>query len=1032
MSEHPSSAGADQAPTAGPADPFRAVHEVGQGSLGLALVDNDGTVNWMDQACRGLLGNDNVAGGLPAMLRAAGVEETTTQRVVEHLWSGVPFVMECRFGQEGGRNWLRIKGGGSHDAANRMLVLFEDVSQRRRAEWNILAMVQRYHDALRGSVDALWEWDLQRSRMVWSMGLERLLGIPSSEIVDDGSHWHQRLEQDTLDRIDALVRDLVAGRVREYEMEYMVRAQDRGPFWVRTRGVVLEYDGEGRPLRLFGVITDIDRIKRAEQEHASWERRLSTLIDDLGVGVVLEDAGHRIILADRTYCGYLGLQPQDVIGRTSYEVMSAPDVRSLIDDPNDFVLKARACVMAGERVEGERIELTDGRVFERDYTPMRLDDGRMTGHLWVYREITDRLALQAEKRRQEERFRQLIDNMGLGRMELDPDLRVVEVNEHLCTWVGTTRKDVLGRTVAELPSASDLEELVRRNLSERARGISGSFEVVVTHRDGSLRQLHVSGAPRFDAKGAFKGTVAVFVDLTEHRHMEEQLRITGAQAVSALRAKELFLANMGHELRTPLNAIIGIGSEVLRSLGDADTRRNMDTVLQAARDLRDLVNDILQQARAGSDTRDLDLERLDVRALVEYVGAINTHDALHAGLVLRTHVSPQVGAGHLGDVRRIKQVLLNLLSNAIKFTRKGAVELLVDGAPMEAGRQRLTFTVKDTGVGISPEFMSQLFQPFSRDPALAEAAIDGSGLGLSISHHLVERMGGTIAVESVPGSGTKVRVQLVLDVTDEQVHAEEGLGATMVEPLPPGHRALVVDDSPTNRTVLRTMLSAMGLQVDEAATGSDALMYLCGSPCDILFLDLQMPDMDGWELLRIMRDVMSGGPCTVVVTAGDTDGSKVEWQGLQVPVVQKPFEREELLAAIRQCQGGFGWDPDGRLPGSLYAMDRLFELAAGDDAVVRRVIAAFVADVPLVATQLVEDAHAGNMAGLAALAHRLKPSLRMFGQDAIVDLLDEMMLPANACCLNKVQGMAMLVRWRIAQVANAIAQDSNGHDGGHG
>jgi PAS domain S-box-containing protein len=1004
------------------------------GNVGLALVDGEGTIHWWDPACRVLFG-DPVADmdvGLPAILRAVGLDEGCVRQIHEQLLHGAPFDMACRYSAEPGNNELRIKGSGAHTANEPMLIRMELVSERQSDDWKMPGIPRGYLDALLGSVDAAWEWDFEHSRVIWSSGLDRLMGLPSSEIKEDGSHWSGRLDEATLAKIGELVGEMSAGRRNGYELEYKVRTKGQEGVWVRDRCAVLEWGQDGRPRRTFGVITDIDRIKRAEQESAKWKTRLSTLIDNLGVGVVLENADRRIILADRTYCGYLGLRPDEVVGRSVREVLSAPKVMSLFNDLDGFLRSARTCIVAGQRVVGERFELSDGRVFERDYTPVWLDGGQVTSHLWVYREITDRLALQAERGRQEERFRQLIDNMGMGRMEVDPGFRVLDVNEHLCGWVGTTREEVLGSIADQLPSVAHLGDVLHRKMEERASDLSDSFELTVHHRDGSLRYLHVSGTPRFDSAGNFLGTVAVLVDLTERRQMEDRLRITGEEALSALKAKELFLANMGHELRTPLNAIIGLGGEVLRSLEDPDSQRHMDVVLRAARDLRDLVNDILQQARAGSDAIELQSGELDVRALVGHVRSINARAAQDAGIRLEARVSPQVVARHVGDARRVQQVLLNIVGNAIKFTRQGRVDLSVDATSVKDDRQVLTFTVKDTGMGISADFLPHLFKPFSRDPALAGAAIEGSGLGLSICRHLLHHMDGTIAVDSTPGVGTTVRVELELGVMDVRVNAQNGPTETVTEPLPPGLRMLVVDDSPTNRAVLNAVLSGMGMHVDEASSGGEALVHLCSEPCDMLFLDLQMPDMSGQELLRIMRDVMRATPPTILVTAGDRDTIDQLQDIPDCKVLYKPFEREELLAAMDHCSRDramqASWDPARSPANELYDLRRLEELASGEELMVRRVLEAFVADVPLVADSFLEAARSGDVVGLVALAHRLKPSLLMFGQDALVDLIHGTRLPKGGSPPQRLLGLATVLAWRVRR----IADDINGTRRSHG
>jgi PAS domain S-box-containing protein len=992
------------------------------------LVDRQGLVLWCTAEASAVLGSPAVQPGadLVQLLRKAQVDEGSVGAIEAHLARGTPFTLTCTIGAPGQQRSLCVTGGGPNGPDGPVLIHLEEVTKGRSDGHAPHESMADYFHAMLGSVDAVWEWDLVRSRLIGQSGMDRLLGIPASEVRPDGSHWTTRLEQATLQQLGALTQDLMAGRRNGYVLEYKVRTNERGSVWVRDRGTVLTCDKEGRPERMFGVIVDIDRIKRAEQERAIWEKRLTTLINNLGVGVVLEDEQHRVILADQTFCSFLGLDAPDLVGRTMREVLVLPQALSIVHDAAILHHDDHAGARARARVTGELVEMTNGRVFERDHTPVTLDDGGMTGHLWVYREVTDRLALKAAKRRQEERFRQLIDNMKLGRLEMDPDLYVTDANDHLCRWIGAPRAEILGRSINDLPNVGHLADMFIQRMHDSALDVPDNFEVEVTHPDGSLRYLHVSGSPRYDAKRTFLGTVAVFVDLTERRRMEEQLRIATNEAMSALRTKELFLANMGHELRTPLHAIIGLGNEVLRTLDDPDASRHLRTVVQAARDLRDLVNDIMEQARAGANTIELVIAPVAVRALVAHVRSITAPDVAAAGIALHTHVAPEVAAHHLGDARRMQQVLLNLLSNAVKFTRQGRIDLSVEARPSAQGRQVLTFTVKDTGRGISPGFMPRIFQPFDRDPALEGSGIEGNGLGLTICRQLLDHMGGTISVESRLGAGTTATVELVLDVVSDPASiytTSQDVGAMTI---PPGLRALVVDDSSTNRAVLSTLLSDLGMGVQEAANAGDALVHLCTGPFDLLFLDIQMPDMSGHDLLRVMRDLLGASLPTIMVTAGGPDTINAQLGPGFCHVLHKPFEKAELVAAIGHCwsvrgdRGLKGWDPAIRAHEHAPDLRQLGSLSGGNTMMVKRVLEAFITETPVLAEDLLVSAQAGHVERTAALVHRLKPGLLMLGQAGLVEQLERLSQDLPGAGVERRLGLATAIRWRLDGLVDAI------------
>ena len=381
------------------------------------------------------------------------------------------------------------------------------------------------------------------------------------------------------------------------------------------------------------------------------------------------------------------------------------------------------------------------------------------------------------------------------------------------------------------------------------------------------------------------------VTARENLRMAEAMRNAKDTAVSASGAKMQFLANVSHDLRTPLNGVLGC-AQILRrdnTLG-AKQKELVRTMQSCAEHLRQLINDLLDLSKLEANKLQLVLQPFDIRVMLD--GLIKTFwlEAQNKGISLELEVRDPFPEWVEGDQKRVHQILGNLLHNAIKFTEKGGVKLRV-----EATGDSIGFTISDTGCGIMPDRLAGLFRPFTE---LDEKSLklEGTGLGLSISHKLAEMMEGTITVESIVGQGTSFQVSIPLPSTDAVVEIQK----TVVDYHGRRRRILAVDDKEANLIVMRTMLEPIGFIVDTAETGSKALELARFARPDVVFLDLMMPGMDGFEtasrLLAQNRDL-------AIVAATAHSGEAMTERALAAgfrEVVNKPIELHHLLDSIKK------------------------------------------------------------------------------------------------------------------------------------
>lgn len=347
--------------------------------------------------------------------------------------------------------------------------------------------------------------------------------------------------------------------------------------------------------------------------------------------------------------------------------------------------------------------------------------------------------------------------------------------------------------------------------------------------------------------------------------MIEHARQLAEKAQSANEAKSRFLANVSHELRTPLNAVLGFMELLAATELDSQQRHYVRLSAEAAQSLLRLIEDLLDFSRIEAGQIDLKCQHFEVSQLVESVVGLHRHMAQTKGLPLRWQVAPDTPPWWYGDEDRIRQILSNLVHNALKFTEEGCVDIRV--AELEFGW--LGFEVRDTGIGLAEETRERIFQAFTQIDDTASRSYGGAGLGLSICRQLTQAMGGRIEVESVVGEGSVFRVKLPLQKGEPPQAVSEPV---LPNPRPCLRgRVLLVEDNRLNRALLAEMLKQLGCEVIAATHANQALQLWQHENLDLVLLDCQMPDMDGYQLARLLRNRRRNIPI-VAVTANVSDG----------------------------------------------------------------------------------------------------------------------------------------------------------------
>lgn len=486
----------------------------------------------------------------------------------------------------------------------------------------------------------------------------------------------------------------------------------------------------------------------------------------------------------------------------------------------------------------------------------------------------------------------LLDSMGDGVIAIDEQRQITNYN------------------AAATRIFSDLNGLAIGKPVENLRGFPGDMLGEDVRKEFCLNEYYYEGhvEPILDKFGKNKGYVVLIFDVTETRNYIEEIKRVREQAEQANLAKSAFLANMSHEIRTPMNAIVGLSEIIMEESRGRKVYEYACDIKTASRNLLALINDILDLSKVESGKMELVLAEYPVKAMIDEVLNMMDVVASQRGLQLKRDIDMSIPSRYLGDEGRVKQILINILSNALKFTQKGYVALSVTGERGETqDMERLVFRIEDTGCGIREEDVGAIFDNFKQVDSRRNRTVEGTGLGLPITKHLVELMQGTIRVESVYGEGTTFIVEIPQKIVDARSLSEipmaEDNREEKIEPfIAEGCRALVVDDNTVNRKIAKLFLQSYGFVIDEADSGAAAIDLVREICYDVIFMDHMMPVMDGIEAVRIIRSECGENgsrPVIIALTANAMEGVRETFleNGFQ-DFITKPLDRKPLHEAL--------------------------------------------------------------------------------------------------------------------------------------
>jgi PAS domain S-box-containing protein len=827
------------------------------------------------------------------------------------------------------------------------------------------------------------------------------------------------------------IRKAIAGSPDEFSLEYQCNSPKQRRWFLMK---VTPFAEEGSA----GVVVAHENItnrKLAEERLRDSERRYRLLFERNLAGVLRTNLEGRVLECNQAAArmfGYDSLEEVLQLSSTSlHESMAAHEA---------YLSQLKSCRSLTNHEMG--FQRKDGAVLWVIANVTLVDEAGAEGIIEATLvDITDRK--QAEEVR--ERLAALVESSNDAILGKTLDGVITAWNPGAERLFGYSSSEAVGSSIRMLIPADRANE-EKEILSRVRRGERiEQFETVRVRKDGRKIDVSVTISPIKDGSGVVVGSSKIARDITDSKRAEEEMRRAKETAEAANRAKSQFLANMSHEIRTPMNGVIGVAGLLLDTDLTPEQRQYAGIVRTSGEALLNVINDTLDFSKIEARKMTLERSDFDLNTVLQDSVTVLAMKAKEKGIQLKYEMEPGIPCFLRGDPGRLRQILINLLGNAVKFTQRGEVAVRAGIENDEATRAMLRFTVRDTGIGFPQERASSLFEPFIQADGSSTRRYGGTGLGLTISKQLVELMGGRIGVESKEGKGSTFWVTAAFD-KQPRTTAIANAKATVpeiaegpVSPLPnkqevKGMRILLAEDNLINQQVALAMLDKLGYGVKTVGNGAEAIEALRRGTYDLVLMDCMMPQMDGYEATRRIREQRTGirNPQIPIIalTADAMSGDRDKClQAGMSDYITKPVDLGKLAEVLKKwltAESASKKDlPASGAPARtevVFDQEEFMARLMGDKNLADKVVSGFLCDAPRQLLNLKKKIEAGDIEDTKRLAHTVKGVAATMSAEAMRAVSFEMQEAAAAGKLDRAAALLPQLQQQFELVKKAMKQ----------
>lgn len=765
-----------------------------------------------------------------------------------------------------------------------------DITMRKKNQEELQESKKLYELAMTVKNEGIWEWDLKTDRRIYDPLYYTMAGYEPGEFPATYDEWLKRMHPDDIELSEMYMEKFLNNRSDVYESEFRFLRKDNSYMWIQSRGKIVERDSKGNPLRFLGTHTDISLRKHAEINLNRVLQEQMIILENapLGIAFIIEK---NFVRCNPAFLKIFGYEEKHILNHSIDQIFLSSEFNQFYSElyHNQTFQKeiqltrkngeAFWCLISGKSV----MTYQSGNSFIWLFDDISL---RKEAEENIKSRIEEMSTLNSISREMGQSFdlNTLLSKVAELICELlKSDTTVIDLfsEDYSTTTVladenrtGTHPESLIGisfpvkgypilERVLEYrqtfnisdPKANPLTEPIRDLIM--ARNINAFLVVPLEHRGKILGVINIGtcaiGRSYTEVEVNLVETVsAQIAGAIENATLFDQANRERQKAEESNEAKSVFLAHISHELRTPLNSILGF-SQLINQREDIsrEAKKYLTIIEKSGEHLLNLINDVLSMSKIESGHIELRKNQFDFHHLLEGIKDMFSLKTEESGLQMIFDVSENVPSNIVTDESKLRQVLVNLIGNAVKFTHEGSIHVKVN-----ATDTRLGFSISDTGVGISQDEIDHIFNVFTQAEAGYKSR-KGTGLGLPISQQFIQLMGGEIKVESEIGKGTTFSFEINIEIEDNhspiQIADENKTELTPISTEQEELKILIVDDSDINRLLLSQILSTEECILKEAENGIDALKIWDEWSPQIIFMDMQMPVMDGFEATNRIR-----------------------------------------------------------------------------------------------------------------------------------------------------------------------------------
>lgn len=823
-------------------------------------------------------------------------------------------------------------------------------------------------------------------------GFYDFFGNDSKRVLVKVTSWLNSIHPDDMWMIQEADRAYRNGQIKHHALQYRIFDANGNIKWISDKGIVFEYR-DGKPKKLICIHTDITELHHAKLELDKQKKFYETILNNLPADIAVFDKNHTYLFVNPS-----GIKNEEIrqwiIGKKDEDYIQLRNLPTSVLEGRRQTFDEVKRTLKPKSWEQEIIKLDGATEYIlRIFHPYVNDNGEFELVIGYGINITERKLIEREILKSEARYKNLIDKSLAIITTHTLDGVFTMVNPMVAKVFGYAEHEVVGRSITDFMLLEDVPQFKKEYIDTLKQQQQSSGVLKILSKTGAVVYLLYNNY-LMKEEGLEPYVISYSVDITKRILAEKQLQIAQIETNKAAIAKERFLANMSHELRTPMNGILGMINFLEKTRLTSKQKEYLELIKGSSNSLLVILNEVLDIEKIIAGKLELENVPFSISETIAKVVESSTYKTDEKQLSIDLKDTLPDNLFVLGDPYRLGQIILNLISNAIKFTDTGgSIMVAIDVINNSNKFIEIEFSVTDTGIGIPNSKLSQIFEPFVQAEISISRKFGGTGLGLSICKQLVELQGGTIKAESAEGKGSvfsfiitypKVTKKVTVKVVEEKIKIQAGVLN--------GARILIAEDVEVNQYIIKHLLEEWGCIVTIAENGKEAVEAVKKSTFDLVFMDVQMPEMDGFEATKVIRgmaDKQKAAIPVVAVTANmlkDIIKSFVR-SGMN-DYVLKPYNEREIFGIVEKYFRKAKTNATVLVTNN-YNKAKHKRISGGDRKFMTETAEIFVRTAP-VSFNLMLDALADrDWQKMAKEAHKLKFSIDFFGMKQSADLLNQ-------------------------------------------